>query len=394
MIDDLVCFSHLRWDFVFQRPQHLMTRASRTHRVIYVEEPIVGANEELIHELRGEILVVKPVLREEVRGLEAEAALGRLMTRLWLEMELHRPTVWYCTPLPMLWTEPLEASVVVYDCMDELQAFRYPPAGLKAAETKLLARADVVFTGGRQLYDLKSRRHPSVHCFSSGVDREHYAERRSAPEPLDQASIARPRAGYLGVIDERIDLDLLDTVARGLPDIQFVLLGPTAKVDPRSIPQRSNIWRIDAKPYDALPDYLHGWSCGLMPFARNRATRYISPTKTLEYLAAGLPVVSTPIRDVVDPFGRLGIVDIATTPRMFADAVRTAVSTTPSRARRDRTERILRARSWDGIWRSMIEVLDQVGPGPGDAGRAAPEAPAKALSVEAVRSAAGTVRDR
>src|SRR5690606_28943889 len=103
------------------------------------------------------------------------------------------------------------------------------------------------------------------------------------------------RIGYAGVIDERIDLVLLDQVARARPDYQFVMLGPIAKIDPATLPQRGNIHYLGSKKYADLPRYLAGWDVAMMPFALNDATRFISPTKTPEYLAAGRRVVSTAI---------------------------------------------------------------------------------------------------
>jgi UDP-galactopyranose mutase len=243
--------------------------------------------------------------------------------------------------------------------MDELSAFRGAPQGLIDLESTLLRGADLVFTGGRSLYEAKRARSPRVHCFPSSVDRAHFAQARlPQPDPDDQAAIARPRLGYFGVIDERLDLELLGEVARRRPDWQLVLVGPIAKIDPSDVPSVPNVHQLGRKAYDDLPAYLAGWDVALMPFARNEATRFISPTKTPEYLAGGVPVVSTSIRDVVDPYGTEGLVRIADT----ADDTIAAIEATlaDGRAAVARADTILARQSWDATWAAMARLLDGV----------------------------------
>jgi UDP-galactopyranose mutase len=242
--------------------------------------------------------------------------------------------------------------------MDELSAFANAPAALQQCERDLLARADVVFTGGQSLYEAKRHAHPNVHAFPSSVDVAHFGSARNVTvEPPDQAAIPHPRIGFFGVIDERMDMDLLRGVATARPDWHLILLGPIVKIDPASVPALPNIHCLGPKTYAELPHYIASWDVAMLPFARNEATRYISPTKTPEYMAAGRPVVSTSIRDVVRPYGQQGLVRIADTPEAFVDACRAAMAEDPvTRARA--ADAFLRQTSWDGTWARMWRLVD------------------------------------
>jgi UDP-galactopyranose mutase len=243
--------------------------------------------------------------------------------------------------------------------MDHLAGFKGAPAGLLALEADLLGRADLVLTGGAQLYEAKRTSHSNVHCFPSSVDVAHFgAARRRLPDPADQAAIARPRFGYCGVIDERMDLGIVAAAAATHPDWHFVMVGPVVKIDPATLPRAANIHYLGMKTYDDLPAYLAGWDVAIMPFAHNEATRYISPTKTPEYLAAGRPVASTSIHDVVDPYGRTGLVEIGDGPTGFADACERALATDlPSLT--ERVDRFLAGMSWDRTWRAIDALIEQ-----------------------------------
>jgi len=313
----LLCFSHLRWDFVFQRPQHLMSRFAREMEVVFWEEPMEAGRRETpflkVRQAQGfpNVRVVTPYLPEGMDEAAREAALERLLEAH--SSALSRPLIaWYYTPMMLPFSRGLDASVVVYDCMDELSKFRFAPERLLDLEAELIERAALVFTGGASLYEAKKHRHPSVHCFPSSVDREHFARaRRELPQPADQAGLKRPRLGFYGVIDERFDIDLLRQVADMRPDWSFVMVGPVVKISEEELPRAANIHYLGGKTYDELPAYLSGWDVALMPFALNESTEFISPTKTPEYLAGGKPVVSTPVRDVVRTYGQLEGVHIA-----------------------------------------------------------------------------------
>jgi UDP-galactopyranose mutase len=359
---DVICFSHLRWDFVFQRPQHLMTRCARDRRVFFVEEPrrTGQAARLLVRQDASGVWVAVP----EIPAALDEAALAnafRDLVRDLLAMMRSRTYVaWYLTPMAAIITSTLTPIAVVFDCMDELSAFAGAPPGLRDAEQALLSRADLVFTGGWSLYEAKRARHPHVSLFPSSVDVAHFAQaRESLPEPEDQRALPHPRAGYAGVIDERMDLALLDGIARARPDWQFVMIGPVVKIDPATLPRHANIHYLGQRAYDALPSYFAGWDVALMPFAHNASTRFISPTKTPEYLAAGRPVVSTSIRDVVTPYGELGLVAIADEVDAFVEAMDT-VRRTPMSERIVRVDAYLAGRSWDRTWDCMRTLIDDL----------------------------------
>ncbi len=304
----LLCLSHLRWDFVFQRPQHLLTRACLEFDVVFVEEPECGGAQPPRMRVRRTpegVTVATPLLPDGLDEPGSASAQRGLLDAL-LDATGRRPeVVWYYSPMFLAVAGHLDAAVVVYDCMDELSLFRGAPPRLQQQEAALFARADLAFCGGRSLHEAKRGRHPSVHLFASSIDASHFRPARGAalPDPADQAALRHPRVGYFGVIDERIDLALVEAVARLRPEWEIVMLGPLAKLEPGALPRASNLHWLGGRRYAELPNYLAHWDAGLMPFALNEATRFISPTKTPEFLAAGVPVVSTPVADVVRDWG-------------------------------------------------------------------------------------------
>ena len=360
---DLVCLSHLRWDFVYQRPQHLMSRFARDRRVFFFEEPLFeeGPARLDVSERPGGIRVAVPRLPHGLPAEEVEAAQGDLLQGLLADHGITDYILWYYTPMALGFSGGLEPSALVYDCMDELSLFRGAPPALLERERRLLERADLVFTGGQSLYEAKRERHPAVHAFPSSIEADHFGRaRRPLPEPADQAAIPRPRLGYFGVIDERIDLDLLAAVADARPDWQIVMLGPVVKIDPAALPRRSNLHYLGMKAYDELPSYLAGWDVALMPFALNESTRFISPTKTPEYLAGGRPVVSTPIRDVVRPYGELELVEIAGDPEAFVAAAERAMARSGEQRESwlRRADEFIARGSWSRTHEQMADLID------------------------------------
>jgi UDP-galactopyranose mutase len=360
---DLVCLSHLRWDFVYQRPQHLMSRFAKGRRVFFVEEPIWGdyAQPRLDISKRADGLhIVVPQLPHGTSGEAAEAAQKRLLDQLFEERGIKEHVLWYYTPMALGWTSHLKPLATVYDCMDELSAFRGAPPALREREAELFRRADLVFTGGQSLYEAKRDHHEAVYAFPSSIDAPHFASARSVTQdPADQAAIPRPRLGFFGVIDERLDVELLGQVAALRPDWQLVMVGPVVKIEESALPRRANIHYLGGKTYEELPSYLAGWDVAMMPFARNESTRFISPTKTPEYLAAGKPVVSTSIRDVVRPYGEMKLVRIADTAAEFVEAVEQSLAEDAG-SRVGAVDTFLSQTSWDRTWGRMSELIEDV----------------------------------
>jgi glycosyltransferase involved in cell wall biosynthesis len=357
----LLCFSHLRWDFVWQRPQHLLSRAARRFDVIVFEEPAFEADAAPRVDITSRpcgIRVAVPVLPRGMSPVEQIVAQRQLLERLIAGEASASRIFWYYTPMAMAFSGHIPADITVYDNMDELSAFAGASPELLAHEGDLFARADLVFTGGMSLYEAKRGRHPNVHAFPSSIEFEHFAtaRRRARPEPVDQAAIAHPRLGFFGVVDERMNIDLVGQIAGLRPDWQLVMIGPAAKIDPATLPRRANIHWLGSKSYADLPRYLGGWDVGIMPFALNEATRFISPTKTPEFLAAGVPVVSTAIRDVVRPYGEKGLVEIAASAEdMVAKAE--ALMARPRGPWLSRVDRHLAAGSWDKTWNAMHRLI-------------------------------------
>jgi UDP-galactopyranose mutase len=359
---DLICLSHLRWKFVFQRPQHLLTRCARERRVFYIEEPVIaeGVTPHLHVERVDGVTVVVPQLPDNLSAEACDAEQRRLLDQFIDGVRTSDYVLWYYTPMALAFTAHWRPRAIVYDCMDELSMFKGASPLLKYREGELMRRADLVLTGGQSLFEAKRHAHANIHPFPSSVDVAHFNRARSeTPDPADQAHIPRPRLGFFGVIDERMDLQLIDGVAAARPDWHIVLVGPVVKIDPESLPRRDNIHYLGAKQYQELPDYLSRWDVALMPFARNDATRFISPTKTPEYLAAGAPVVSTAIRDVVRPYGQQGLVRIADDVPSFVAACGEAMAEDRT-ARLTQVDAFLRQTSWDGTWNRMRLLLDEV----------------------------------
>jgi len=359
----LLCFSHLRWAFVFQRPQHLMTRFAREGRVFFWEEPFYldGLDAPRLHvETCAEtgVTVLRPELRAEDDRVHDCERLKMLLDRFIASTE--GPLVrWYYTPMMLPFSEHVAAECVVYDCMDELANFKNAPPELLPLEQRLIQQADLVFTGGYSLYEAKRDRHPSVHPFPSSVDVAHFARARGeGVDPADQTGLPRPRLGFYGVVDERMDLALLDAVAVAHPEWAIVVVGPVVKISEADLPRRANIHYLGGKSYAELPDYLRGWDVALMPFAINDATRFISPTKTPEYLAAGRPVVSTPIKDVIRHYGDVDAVAIADTPEAFIAACERALALAATgEGWRQQVADLLAEMSWDRTQAQMSELI-------------------------------------
>ena len=361
---DLVCFSHLRWDFVYQRPQHLLSRCAKNRRVFFVEEPIFGNGSMRLETREAEsgVRVVVPHLPDGLRSEIAINAVMREMTRqLFIDHDIDEYIFWYYTPMALNFTDHFNPVASVYDCMDELSAFKGAHSNLPMLEKQLFRHVDLVFTGGQSLYEAKCDQHPSVHAFPSSIDASHFGKARNINEdPEDQAHIPHPRLGFFGVIDERFDSELLDQVATMRPDWHFVVIGPIVKIDPATLPNHPNIHYLGGKKYQELPEYLAGWDIALLLFARNESTRFISPTKTPEYLAAGKPVISTSIRDVVRPYGELKLVEIADSPDQFIKAAEKILAKTGRTEWLARVDSFLEHISWDKTWNQMSNLIDNV----------------------------------
>ncbi|HEY0972429.1 MAG TPA: glycosyltransferase [Gemmatimonadales bacterium] len=363
----LVVHSHLRWDFVWQRPQQILSRLARSNPVLFVEEPI------LVDDVRPPALDVTvphdgvyravPLLPRNVgsRYDDAIVAIRSLVSDAIATAPLaghfDRVVQWFYTPMPA--PEMLGAlgeEGVVYDCMDELANFRFAPPDIGLRERLLLSRADVVFTGGWRLHESKSRFHDNVHFFGCGVDIRHFAAARQLETviPHDAGSITGPVLGYFGVVDERLDYDLIGALAASHPEWTVLMIGPVVKVDPAELPRAANIRWLGPRSYDQLPAYVKRFDVCLMPFALNEATEFINPTKTLEYMAAGRPIVSTPVADVVRNFG--AIVHVASTTREFVSAVERVIEEEPDAARIEAGI----ARATEASWESTVDAMRRV----------------------------------
>jgi glycosyltransferase involved in cell wall biosynthesis len=362
----LIVFCHLRWDFVFQRPQHLMTRLAEHYQILFVEEPVYSEGQAYLKKtaVAPNITVCQPHTAIHAHGFHDDQipTLQSLLADLVPGGE--QPVVWFYTPMALPLLQGLHPSKIVYDCMDELAMFKNAPKQLLQRESALLNMADVVFTGGPSLYQSKRDRHANAHCFSSSVDAKHFrqAQDREISHP-DQSHIPHPRLGFYGVIDERFDVELVSRMADAHPDWNIVLVGPVVKIDPATLPKQPNVHYMGQRTYEQLPKFLAGWDVCLLPFAMNDSTKFISPTKVLEYMAAELPSVSTPITDVVVPYG--DVVAIADTPETYIAACERmlALGEDEKLALAKRMREVVAGTSWDRTATRMHELISSAVPG-------------------------------
>jgi hypothetical protein len=358
---NLLCFSHLRWDFVFQRPQHLLSRFAKEMNVFFLEEPIFdSAGQEYISSEKkaDQLTILQPHLKHGASSEEVSTVLKGLLSKFLSTEDLEEWMFWYYTPMALQFSEHLKPALVVFDCMDELSAFDFAPKELVLMEKKLLQIADVVFTGGHSLYEAKKHQHNNIYAFPSSIDKDHFKTARKAiAEPEDQAEIQGRKIGFFGVIDERFETEMIEYIATQRPEWQLVLLGPVVKIPYENLPQRPNIHYLGQKTYAQLPSYLSGWDVALIPFKMNESTRFISPTKTPEYLAAGVRVVSTPIRDVVKPYGIARLVSIAGESEEFLDAIDYQLGAVDNEEWLSKVDEFLKDKSWDHTFEDMKQHL-------------------------------------
>lgn len=360
-IKDIICFSHLRWNFVFQRPQHLLTRWAKESRVFYFEEPIFGNYDsnflKTIYSKNLKLTVITPHIKDNTSENDINLYLNDSVHEIIKWYHISDYLLWYLTPMAVEFTANLHPKTVVYDSMDELSAFKGAHPNMLKNENTLFKMADVVFTGGYHLYEFKKNRHHNIHPIPSSIDQAHFESGLGGDDPADQAQIPFPRVGFFGVLDERLDINLLDGLALKMPDYHFIMIGPVVKIDPNSLPKHENIHYLGQKSYQELPLYLAHWDVAFLPFAKNDSTRFISPTKIPEYLSANKPVVSTSIRDVIVPYGEMGMVEIADAVDDFSAAIVKTMRQRENSEWQKMVKEHLRTNSWDLTWTKMKHII-------------------------------------
>ncbi|AWH86568.1 glycosyltransferase family 1 protein [Flavobacterium album] len=348
---DMIVFCHLRWDFVYQRPQHIISRFAGHSKILLIEEPWHRDNEQgsRLNVISDTLHILQP----NVKSIDEIATILPQYVN-----SANVATGWFYSASFVRLLDHFKFDTIVYDCMDELSLFKGAPEKLIEQEKYLVANADIVFTGGKSLYESKSLLHDNVHCFPSSVDQAHFAKAQNGIAiPEDISTIPSPIVGYFGVIDERIDLELLKETAALKPDVSFVMIGPLAKIGEHELPRLDNIHYLGMKGYNELPAYLKAFAIAMMPFALNDATKFISPTKTLEYMAAGKPIISTAIRDVVRDYKNC--VPIVATPQEFAAAIDEAIKGHQNPFISNKYKLILENTSWDATANKMNELIKE-----------------------------------
>jgi glycosyltransferase involved in cell wall biosynthesis len=363
-MQSLIVFSQFRWDFALRRPQHLMTRLARDFRVFYFEEPVYDPRGAWL-EIRvpaPNVHVCRPHTRVPERGFADSQmpVLAELLENLISSHDLGTPVVWLYTPWALPLLQRLDAKTLIYDCIEEPAAHGEAARELEVREHSLLKLADLVFTGGPSLFRHKQALHENVHSLPSSVDKDHFAAVGPGIDHPEQAMLAHPRFGFFGVIDQRFDPVSVSLLADAHPEWQVVLVGPVANIDLRTLPRRPNIYYMGERPYAELPRFISGWDVCLLPFAVNAATRFVSPAKVLEYMAAGKPIVTTALPDVIEPFGH--IVHVGRHAQSFVSACERALGEpAPMREKRAAMMRnVVKATSWDATSDKMLALIDEV----------------------------------
>jgi UDP-galactopyranose mutase len=332
--------------------------------VFFIEEPVFDAAKKASYSIAkapgSDVNVVVPHLPAGMNEEEIISTQRSLLDALLTGRRLSNCIFWYYSPMARLFSHHLSPGLIVYDCMDELSAFMFAPPMLKSCEAELIQRADLLLTGGYSLYTVKKELHKNTYCFPSSIDKAHFNRARAAlKDPVDQAGIPWPRIGFFGVIDERLNTALVKEVAALRPGWHFILVGPIVKIDPATLPNLKNIHYLGMKQYRELPAYLSGWDIAMMPFALNEATRFISPTKTPEYLAGGKPVITTSIKDVIHTYGDKKMVQVADTPEDFIRAAECFLSNRDKTGWIAETDALLADMSWDGTAQSIAALMEQ-----------------------------------
>jgi UDP-galactopyranose mutase len=338
-----------------------MSRFAEDTNVFFLEEPVFvdSATPQLRTVAKmPRLRICTPELPHGLSQEEINDAMTGLLDDFFTENDPGEFAFWYYTPMSFSFTRSFDPALTIYDCMDELSAFKFAPASIKSLERRLFNKADVVFTGGHTLYEEKKSQHYNIHPFPSSIDKAHFLSARSSNiEPEDQAAIPGPKLGFYGVIDERFDIELIRHIATARPDWHLILIGPVVKIDPATLPQAANIHYLGCKSYQELPGYLSGWEVALIPFLLNEATKYISPTKTPEYLAAGKPVVSSAISDVVHPYGKSNLVSIGIGAEDFVAAINAELNYGDRAGWLEKVDEFLADKSWENTFKQMRDLM-------------------------------------
>jgi len=366
----IIVHCHLRWDFVWQRPQQFLSRLSKKHRILFVEGPILhDENIEPYAELKPSekypnVIVMQTYFPSSRfhDGEWVDAKRRELLDDVLcgpLKGKFERSVQWFYDPMAVEAHLGQHGAIsTVYDCMDELSQFKFCPPALIERESRLLAAADVVFAGGRKMWQSKSRYNSNAHFYGCGVDVNHFgkAQLSSTEIPEDIRHLEGPILGYFGVVDERLDYDLIAQLAAARPDWHIVMVGPTAKVDPADFPRAENIHWMGGRDYSQLPSYTKAFDLALMPFALNEATEYINPTKALEYMATATPIVSTPVPDVVSNFA--SVVKISSSSEEFVELCQQQVAQFDQVAV-ERGLKMASENTWDAIVAKLEKHIDE-----------------------------------
>jgi glycosyltransferase involved in cell wall biosynthesis len=374
---DIICFAH-DWGGDPTSKTHIMRLLAKKSRVLWVNSiamrrPVASKSDarRLITKLRRafagcvevepNIFVVNPLvlplpgsaLAQRLNGVLLERSLRRTLSKL----SFARPILWTFLPTMNRLVGRLGERLLVYHCVDKYSEFSgVPRDAIVAMERDLVKRADLVFTSAARLLEECRPLNPHTHFITHGVDTAHFGRALDpqTPVPDDLAGIRKPVAGFFGLIADWVDLPLIRSLARERPDWSFVLIGKAA-TDLAPLQGLSNVHWLGQKPYTELPGYCRGFDVALIPFVQNELTLRVNPLKLREYLAAGLPVVSTPLPEI----SRYdGLVRLATRREEFIGGIEAALAERSPELAGRRFE-AMRGESWEARVADMARLIDE-----------------------------------
>jgi hypothetical protein len=306
----LMVFSHMAWNPGQGRTPQLMAALAGRWQILFVEAPrhAAGAARLESRAIRAGLTVLTLTTPAPAAGFHDDAqAFGVTLLREELAgRRLKIDIAWLDTPMAWPLAQALGIACLAYDCLEGPPAsLQFDAALLHQRESALMRTAALMVAAGPSLFNAHRHRHANLHCVCSAVHAEHFSpasleltSARARRGHVLQSSLARPRLGYFGSIDERLDLDLLAALADRQPGWAFVMVGSVAGIAAERLPQRRNIHWLGEQDDALLPYLLAGWDLALMPYVVSEATRFLMPSQTLEYMAGYQPIVSTPVRDV------------------------------------------------------------------------------------------------
>lgn len=357
---DLLVLAHSRWDLDHHRGHNIFSRYAQKRRVFYFEEPSFGQTEIPRLHIRDtfeNVMVVTPHLPNPIKSNQIDSILRELIDELIFEEEIINFTLWLQTPRAFRYARDIDATTIIYECMEDYDNINNFSENLFQVEKELMENSDIIFVVSEALYQKKKFQHHNIHVFPNSADYFHFIQSRDfILDPYDQIHIPHPRIGFYGIIDQSIDLKLIDEIAQIREDLNFVFIGPLKDTKFSQLPTRKNIYYLEQKDYNLIPLYVAEWDCGLLPFCINEVTQYSSPHQTAELLMAGKPIVATHIPDISIRFGKKSLAKMASNAEDFSEKIDKAILESKEQKWKELIDNELKNETWDQVFKKMCDI--------------------------------------